>query len=209
MTCRRTTEHVCLNFDAAAETVILRHGREISKEEALEKLREAHRDGLVGSMEHFQTPNYYLLCFCCDCCCHHWAPHVRQWGDYNPLWRWQKSRWEPKIDVAVCDGCASVGGDVKCLSICQFNAIYMKENEEGYSGFIGAPGHEYTTKNKAIVDAEKCGGCLSCILVCPVKAITAYCVKPVEWVPKEPQYVRKDMKRKEGVRTGFNQLYAE
>ncbi|MCX6013025.1 MAG: 4Fe-4S dicluster domain-containing protein [Chloroflexi bacterium] len=208
-TCKRTKEHVCLNFDAAAETVILRHGREITKEEALEKLRISHRDGLVGSMEHYQTTNYYLLCFCCDDCCHHWAPHVRQWGDYNPLWRWQKSRWEPTVDMGVCDGCAKEKDGAKCANICQFKAIEMKELKDGYSGFIGAPGHDYTQKKKAVVDTEKCGGCLSCALVCPTKAIVAHCVKPVDWVPKEPQYVRKDMKRKEGIRTGFNQLYAE
>ena len=208
-TCKRTKEHVCLNFDAAAETVILRHGREITKEEALEKLNIAHRDGLVGSMEHFQTTNYYLLCFCCDDCCHHWAPHVRQWGEYNALWRWQKSRWEPEINAGICDGCAKEGGDPKCVAICQFNCIDMTELEEGYSGYIGAPGHEYTHKKKAVVDTEKCGGCLSCVLVCPTKAIVSRCVKPADWVPKEPQYLRKGMVRKEGANTGFNQLYAE
>jgi len=208
-TCKRTKEHVCLNFDAAAETVILRHGREITKEEALEKLNIAHLDGLVGSMEHFQTTNYYLLCFCCDDCCHHWAPHVRQWGEYNALWRWQKSRWEPEINPGICDGCAKVGEDPKCVAICQFNAIDMTELEEGYSGYIGAPGHEYTHKKKAVVDTEKCGGCLSCVLICPTKAIVSRCVKPVDWVPKESNYLRKGMVRKEGANTGFNQLYAE
>ncbi len=213
-TCKRTHEHVCLNFDKAAETVILRHGREITREEALEKLKKAHRDGLVGSMEHYQTPNYYLLCFCCDCCCHHWAPHVRQWGDYNPLWRWQKSRWEPTIKVSICDGCVNEAGGPKCVNICQFDAIEMKDfgEEGGYSGFIGAPGHEYTQKTRAVVDSEKCGGCLSCVLVCPTKAVVAHCVKPVDWVPEKPKYTRVGLTRKEGQKSGFSDvkdLYAE
>jgi NAD-dependent dihydropyrimidine dehydrogenase PreA subunit len=206
-TCKRTQEHVCLNFDMASETVILRHGLEITREEALEKLRQAHRDGLVGSMEAHQTSFYYLLCFCCDDCCHHWAPHVRQWGDYNPLWRWQKSRWEPTIDPGICDGCANEGGEPKCVAICQFNAIDMKDHEEGYSGFVGAPGHEYTNKRKGIVDSDKCGGCLSCVIVCPNEAIEAHCVKPVDWVPKDPPYTRQ--KRVEGKRGGIDELYAE
>lgn len=201
-----------MNFDAAAETVILRHGREITKEEALRKLTQAHRDGLVGSMEHFQTTNYYLLCFCCDDCCHHWAPHIRQWGEYNPLWRWQKSRWEPIIDVGRCDGCSKEKDGPKCAKICQFNAIKLKEWETGYSGFIGAPGHEKTEKIKAYIDSDKCGGCLSCVMACPTKAIVAHCVKPVDWVPQEPQYKRKDLTRKEGKVSGFSDvtdLYAE
>lgn len=198
MTCRRTRSHVCLNFDIAAETVILRHGREITGEQALEVLRQAHREGLIGSMEHFQTTNFFLLCFCCDCCCHHWAPHIQQWGDYHPGWRWQKSRWEVSIDIGTCDACAEYSEEPNCIHVCQFNAIEIKEIEEGYSGYIGAPGHETTSKNKAFVDTEKCWGCLSCALVCPVKAITAHCVRPIEWVPKERQLAR--AKRTEGTR---------
>jgi len=207
-TCKRTKEHVCFNFDMAAETVILRNGREITKEQALEKLRQAHRDGLIGSMEHFQTTFYYLLCFCCDCCCHHWAPHVRQWGDYDPNWRWQKSRWEPTIDIGVCNGCEDQVGGPKCLNICQYNCIEMRELEEGLSGFIGVPGHEVTQKTKAYVDTDVCCGCLSCILVCPTKAIVANCVRPVDWVPKEVKVERR--KRVEGrPPTAEERLYAE
>ncbi|MCX6013108.1 MAG: hypothetical protein NTV30_06815, partial [Chloroflexi bacterium] len=144
MTCKRTSSHVCLNFDIAAETVILRNGREISREEALEVLKQAHRDGLVGSMEHYQTTDFFLLCFCCDDCCHHWAPHIRQWGEYDPGWRGKKSRWEVSIDEGMCNACED---DVKgpfCIRICEFNALEMKEIQKGYSGFIGVPGHEKT-----------------------------------------------------------------
>ena len=197
MSCKRTRSHVCLNFDIAAETVILRHGREITKEQALETLGQAHRDGLVGSMEHFQTTNFFLLCFCCDCCCHHWAPHLRQWGDYHPGWRWKKSRWEVSIDAGTCNACEDYPGEPKCIYVCQFDSIEMREIEEGYAGFIGAPGHEVTRKKRAFVDTEKCCGCLSCALVCEPKAIVAHCVRPIDWVPKESQLPRG--KRVEGV----------
>ena len=196
MSCTRTRSHVCLNFDIAAETVILRHGREITEEQALETLQQAHRDGLIGSMEHYQTTDFFLLCFCCDCCCHHWAPHIRQWGDYHAGWRWQKSRWEVSIDPGVCDACEGKSGEPHCIHICEFNAIALREIDDGFSGFIGAPGHMETSKVKAFVDTEQCWGCLSCALVCPVNAIVAHCVRPVDWVPKERQLARS--KRIEG-----------
>ncbi len=175
MTCKRTRHQVCLNFDIAAETVILRHGREISREEALKVLRQAHRDGLVGSMEHYQTANFFLLCFCCDCCCHHWAPHISQWGEYHPGWRWRKSRWEVSIDQAKCNSCEDVEDGPRCIHVCQFDAIEMN-NADG--------------KQKAYADTEKCWGCLSCALVCAPKAIVAHCVRPIDWVPKERQLAR-------------------
>ena len=89
----------------------------------------------------------------------------------------------------------------------------MKDfGEDCYSGYIGAPGHEYTQRRRAVVDSEKCGGCLSCVLVCPSKAIVARCVKPVDWVPEKPNYTRVGLTRKEGQKSGFSDvkdLYAE
>lgn len=198
MTCKRTRSHVCLNFDIAAETVILRHGMEISREKALETLRQAHRDGLIGSQVGHQTADMFLLCFCCDCCCHHWAPHVRQWGDYDPNWRWQKSRWGVEIDPGFCNACEDLVEGPKCVPICQYHAIEMRELEEGFAGFVGVPGHDYTMKTRAFVDDDKCCGCLSCVLVCPTKAITARCIRPVDWVAKEQKLER--AKRVEGVK---------
>jgi NAD-dependent dihydropyrimidine dehydrogenase PreA subunit len=172
MTCKRTTSQVCLNFDIAAETVILRHGREVSKEQALEAMRQAHRDGLVGSMNHWQTTDFFLMCFCCDCCCHHWAPHISQWGEYSPEWRWKQSRWNVSINQDKCIACKHPSGESRCVAVCQFKATEMREVEG---------------KQKAFVDTEKCFGCLSCAVICPAKAITAHCVRPLDWVPVEPQ----------------------
>jgi len=181
MICKRTTSQVCLNFDIAAETVILRHGREVSKEQALEAMRQAHRDGLVGSMDHWQTTDFFLMCFCCDCCCHHWAPHISQWGEYSPEWRWKQSRWNVSIDQDKCIACKHSSGELRCVQLCQFGAIDMRDVDG---------------KKKAFVDTEKCFGCLSCAVICPAKAITAHCVRSVDWVPPAPQRERR--KRPEG-----------
>jgi len=180
MTCKRTKAQVCLNFDKAATGVIYKHGREITKAEALQVMHQANIDGLVHSMEHFQTLRPYLLCACCDCCCHHWAPTAQ--SGWKPEYRFRKSRWEVEISSGACDACIEVKEGPKCISICQFNAIEMREMDN----YIEAPMPEpWLIQNvKAFVDLDRCWGCLSCVLVCPSHAITALCVRDEEWVPE-------------------------
>ncbi len=179
MTCKRTKAQVCLNFDKAAIGVIYKHGREITKEEAMQVIRQANRDGLVHSMEHFQTVRPFLLCACCDCCCHHWAPRLSV--GWKPEYRFKKSRWEVEIAQGTCDGCIDVKEGPKCISICQFNAIEMREMDHYKESPMPEP---WLIQNvKAFVDTELCWGCLSCVLVCPSHAITARCVRDESWVP--------------------------
>ena len=185
MTCKRTNDQVCLQFDIAAETVILRHNRPITREESLAALTQAHRDGLVGSMEHYQTSNFFMLCFCCDCCCHHWAPHIRQHGEYSPGWRWTKSRWQVTIDQDKCIACKNkTSGKHRCIHVCQFDAIEMRDTE------VVKEGKETAIKPRAYVEPDKCWGCLSCATICPTKAIEARCVRPTDWVPEKPLFAR-------------------
>ena len=181
MTCKRTKAQVCLNFDKAAIGVIYKHGREITKEEAMQVIRQGNRDGLVHSMEHFQTTRPFLLCACCDCCCHHWGPRLQ--GGWKPEYRFRKSRWEVEISQGACDACVDVKDGPKCISICQFNAIEMREVEHFKESPMPEP---WVIQNvKAFVDPELCFGCLSCVLVCPVAAITAKCVRPESHVPEQ------------------------
>ena len=203
MTCKRTKHQVCLNFNKAAEGVIVRNGREISKEEALGVVRQANRDGLIHSYSGTQVIKGTLLCACCDCCCHHWAG-LWQYG-FTPQYRWDKSRWEVSIEAGACDACESTVGGPKCIDICQFDAIEMKEQEgytepqrEDIAAIVQHP--KKVQRYKAYVDINKCWGCLSCALVCEPKAITAHCARPVEWVPKYDNTAAPSLRRTEGVR---------
>ena len=172
---------VCLNFDKAAIGVIYKHGREITKPEALQVIRQANRDGLAHSMEHFQTLRPYLLCACCDCCCHHWAPTAQ--AGWKPEFRFRKSRWEVEISQGACDACINEKDGPQCIKICQFNALDMKDMDNYKESPMPEPW--LIQKTKAFVDLEKCWGCLSCVLVCPSHAITAKCVRDESWVPEE------------------------
>ncbi|MFC1951381.1 ATP-binding protein [Chloroflexota bacterium] len=194
MTCKRTKAQVCLNFNKAAIGVLHKHGREITKPEGLQVIRQANRDGLVHSMEHYQTTTPNLLCACCDCCCHHWGP--RSQAGWKPEYRFRKSRWEARINQGACDGCADLKEGPKCINICQFNAIEMHEIQKFDQTNMPEPWADLIQNVKAYVDADLCWGCLSCVLVCPSTAITAHCVKDEEWVPA--QRTSKQPKRKEG-----------
>ncbi|MCX6013552.1 MAG: hypothetical protein NTV30_09155, partial [Chloroflexi bacterium] len=203
MTCKRTRSQVCLNFNKAAEGVIFRYGREISKEEALAVIRQANHDGLVHSYSAAQVIKGTLLCACCDCCCHHWAG-LWQWG-FTPKYRWDKSRWEVAINTGACDACEKVAGGPKCINTCQFNAIEMKQPKD-YTDPVREDIAEIVKqgkkiqKQKAHVDTEKCWGCLSCALVCEPKAVVAKCARPVDWVPKGTDSAGTMLRRQEGVR---------
>jgi len=195
MTCKRTTAQVCLNFNKAAIGVLHKHGREITKAEAMQVIHQANMDGLVHSMEHYQTVTPHLLCACCDCCCHHWGPKAQ--AGWKPEYRFRKSRWEAVIYAGTCDGCAELKEGPKCINICQFNAIEMRETEKFDETNMPEPWANLIQNVKAYVDVDRCWGCLSCILVCPSAAIHAECVRDEDWVPAQP--TAKQPKRLEGV----------
>ena len=195
MTCKRTKAQVCLNFNKAAIGVLHKHGREITKPEALQVVRQANRDGLVHSMEHYQTTTPHLLCACCDCCCHHWGPRTQ--AGWKPEYRFRKSRWEVEISQGACDGCVDLKDGPKCINTCQFNSIEMREISDFEDSNMPEPWLQTIQNVKAYVDTDLCWGCLSCVLVCPSTAITAKCVRPEDWVPA--QRTSKIPKRKEGI----------
>jgi len=195
MTCKRTKAQVCLNFNKAAIGVLHKHGRQITKPEGLQVIQQSNRDGLVHSMEHFQTTTPNLLCACCDCCCHHWGP--RSQAGWKPEYRFRKSRWEVDISQGACDGCADLKEGPKCINTCLFNAIEMRQIEDFKDSNMPEPWLDAIQNVKAFVDTDLCWGCLSCVLVCPSTAIAAKCVRPEDWVPA--QRTSPDMKRKEGI----------
>jgi len=158
--CDRPVE-VCLDFDRTAEYDIASgHGRKLSYEEALQKMEEAARSGLVPTAVNIAAVT--LMCNCCSDCCiefqtlehcnipigHHYA----------------KSRYEAKVDQDTCDGCQN------CIDNCNFDAISMVK-------VLGSK------KLKAQVDPEACYGCGCCFMVCEPKAISMECVRPVSHVP--------------------------
>jgi electron transport complex protein RnfB len=129
-------------FGPAAKIVIQRgHGREISKEEALEIKKKATEAGLVHLSSNASS-GFIFICSCCGCCCG--AIHAIVHHDKTQLGI--PSRYQSVIDPELCVGCGT------CVEDCQFQAISLEDE-------------------KAIVDSTKCWGCGVCIGQCSQGAV--------------------------------------
>ncbi len=139
-TSRRET---CMGFgDMGAMVLRRKHGREVSRAEALAILQQNQEDGLVLQPSNTQQPEF--VCSCCGCCCgmlsiHKLLPH--------PIDFWT-SDFYGEVAASLCKKCGT------CLSRCQVNAITL----------TGPDG-------KAAVNLSRCIGCGLCIPTCPAKAL--------------------------------------
>jgi len=116
--------------------------RSLTKEEALEILAEADREGLVHSTNNAQQDVTYI-CNCCTCSC----GVLRGIVDYGKLNSVASSDFYASVNEELCTGCEA------CLERCQFNALKMEGDIcEVNTGF--------------------CYGCGLCVTSCPVEAIT-------------------------------------
>jgi ferredoxin len=113
----------------------------ISKEEALEKLRQAEDTGLVHSSANHQEQIYYI-CNCCTCCC----GVLRGLSEFGHRSSIARSGFLGDINEEVCTGCAA------CVDRCHFGAI----SESG---------------DVCSVDHQICVGCGLCVSACTEDAI--------------------------------------
>ena len=133
---------VCLQLNKAAQYVIRRGtGREVTKEEAIRILGEAEEAGLIHT-----TPPISVICTCCICCCNMLRPLAK----YDKLSEGiTRSAYRSVVNPELCTGCEL------CIDRCHFGAIEMKKDP-------------VSNEDKAFVDVEKCFGCGSCVVMCPV-----------------------------------------
>jgi electron transport complex protein RnfB len=115
--------------------------RTITKEEALQILREAEEAGLVHSAGNYRSGNFYI-CNCCACCC----AILRGVAEFGIPTAVARSDFYMVVDAELCIGC----GD--CLERCQFGALSVPEDV-------------------SVVDHVRCVGCGLCATVCPSDAL--------------------------------------
>jgi Na+-translocating ferredoxin:NAD+ oxidoreductase subunit B len=127
--------------------------RSITREEALEILAEADRDGLVHSTNNARDEVTYI-CNCCICSC----GVLRGIVEYGSKTSIARSDFYATVDELSCSGCEA------CIDRCQFNAISMNDSV-------------------SVVNTLNCYGCGLCITTCPEEAITLKLKSPEELVP--------------------------
>jgi NAD-dependent dihydropyrimidine dehydrogenase PreA subunit len=146
---------ICLQVGKAGAYSIERgSGRQISKQEAMDLIKQAEEAGLIHTTMN-RSSGMHFICNCCDDCCMVFPMII----DRN-LNMCDPSRFRATIDAGECTGC----GD--CLERCYFDAITIDEDEQ-----------------VAVVDGEACMGCGLCQVVCPVGAIELKATRDEDFIP--------------------------
>jgi ferredoxin len=125
----------------------------LSRQEAMEILAEADREGLVHSINNAQTEVYYV-CNCCTCSCGVLRGMV-EYGSTNSIAR---SDFYAVVDVELCTACEC------CLDRCAFHAMAMVDGI-------------------CEVDRKACYGCGLCIHSCDADALSLVQKSNGELVP--------------------------
>src|ERR1035437_1255357 len=135
----------CLTFAVAArEMVRIGQARSISREEMLELLNVADKEGLVLQPENTKSPLF--VCCCCGCCCGVLTSAKR----FPRPVEYFSANFQAEVDASLCDACGV------CQSRCQMDAL-LDGNGDG--------------DGKPRVDRERCIGCGLCVSTCPSGAL--------------------------------------
>ncbi len=161
-TCRLTAHkcdkklEACLQINRGAEYNLARGtGRRLTKEQALDIVRQAEEDGLIHVVMNKRNVDQFI-CNCCPCCCQT-MPILIEHG----ISVIEPSRFAPQVDPELCTACGT------CLDRCYFSAITVKEDDS------------------AKVDMSKCMGCGLCQVTCPSGALSMQEVRDRGFVPEK------------------------
>jgi electron transport complex protein RnfB len=140
--CDRPIE-TCLVF-APVAGAFQGHGpdRPLTKEQALEILRQTEEAGLIHSTGNYRVGHSYI-CNCCTCCC----GILRSVVEFDIPTSVVSSDFYAIVDPDACIGCG------ECVQRCQFKALAVPEQV-------------------CQVDLARCVGCGQCTTICPTGAIT-------------------------------------
>lgn len=159
-TCRLTAKKcerkldACLQINRAADYNLARGtGRKLTKEEALDVMRQAEEDGLIHVVMNKQSVDHFI-CSCCPCCCQTMPVLIKH--NISVI---EPSRFAATVDSSLCTACGA------CVDRCYFGAVSQEEDEP------------------AKIDRDKCMGCGLCQVTCPSEAISMLEVRPTDFVP--------------------------
>jgi NAD-dependent dihydropyrimidine dehydrogenase PreA subunit len=113
----------------------------LTREETLEKLKEAEDAGLVHCTMNVKEGHFYI-CNCCTCCCQ----VLRGVSEAHQPYAYVKSDYIISVDADLCSGCET------CIERCQFDALTLPED------IIS-------------IKSDRCIGCGVCAIVCPEGAL--------------------------------------
>jgi ferredoxin len=159
-------DRVCLHFDTLGRyTVENGLGREITREQTLDILRESAEAGLVHGASNWQD-RVDTICNCCKCCCM-WLEAYHKLNHSKGL---DPSNYRARVDVGKCKGCGL------CAKRCPMDALHVEESPEATN----------KTGKVAVLDGDLCIGCGVCAFKCPGEALLLGQIEEVLEPPKNP-----------------------
>jgi NAD-dependent dihydropyrimidine dehydrogenase PreA subunit len=151
--CNRPVE-TCIWLDEGARQALDRgHGRRLTKEEAIQLLRQADKKGLMHTADsEWRERGLHAICNCCACDCY----PFRAAQELGTKSIWPKSHYIAEYYSNLCNQCGA------CVKRCHFEAFYHDGSIREVDG---------TNKKGVALDPEKCWGCGLCANTCPQGAI--------------------------------------
>jgi electron transport complex protein RnfB len=142
--CKVTSRsETCMVFgDWARHFIKLGLSREITREEALDIIRQNQEDGLVLQPNNYKKIDF--VCSCCGCCCGVLRA-IKMLP--NPAINWAHN-FHATVDTDSCTACET------CIEKCQMNAIKLDEQ----AGYV-------------VINLDRCIGCGNCVANCPSEAL--------------------------------------
>lgn len=169
--CQYSTEN-CLHFGPLARYIVENAlGREISREETHDILRQAADEGLVHGVSNW-VKGVDTICNCCKCCCMWFESYhvLKQVGSMDA------SNYIVRVKPATCRACGL------CVKRCPMNALCLEDSNEAKNRKGKAP---------ALQDAL-CIGCGVCAHKCPTKSLVLIRREQVTDPPSDPRdYTRR------------------
>ncbi|MFH2130865.1 MAG: 4Fe-4S binding protein [bacterium] len=112
--CGKSLE-VCIQVDKAADYALERgSGRQLTKAETLEMLKQCAQEGLVHVVGNSRGLGH-IICNCCNDCCINWVNHGQTTVNFTA-----PSRFTAVVDPDSCTACEI------CLDRCYFDAISLE-----------------------------------------------------------------------------------
>ncbi|MFC1861141.1 4Fe-4S binding protein [Chloroflexota bacterium] len=191
--CKHSTQN-CLHFNQLATyTIENGMGREITREEAHEILRQAAEEGLVHGLSNRQE-KAETICNCCKCCCETMEAYHKL-GHAEGI---TPSNYRVRVDPILCIGCE------QCIKRCPMEAIRLEDSPQAknrVSKIIDKAGKVKELKNKtgeiAVINTESCIGCGVCAYKCSTKSLVLDRCEVITYPPKDSreyqQWVKADL----------------
>jgi electron transport complex protein RnfB len=174
---------VCLHFGRLGHYIVENGlGREITREETREILKQAAESGLVHAISNWQE-GADTICNCCTCCCLFFeAYHVLKHHKSHDV-----SNYRVRTNPETCIGCGL------CIKRCPMEALDLEDLPEAKDRMTVVAADREKDKKKftnkrgqvSVLNPELCIGCGVCVYKCPTKSLTLERKKEIYHPPKD------------------------